>query len=190
MAMNLQKKIFIQTLIAATLFFFPLFGLCESKHNIKVQVNYFYPSEKSFQNIYGSGLALGGEMNFKVWKSIYLWLFGSYYSKNGNLPITQEKTKMTLIPVGGGIKLKFQTGIVSPYIGLGPVVYFYEENNPIGAAKGTHAGFIGQAGLSLKIMGRLFFDFSINYSYCKVKPQNIKADIGGIQTGLGIGFMF
>jgi hypothetical protein len=190
MAMNFQKKIFIQTLIAATLFISPFFGLCESKHNIKVQVNYFYPSEQSFQNIYGGGLALGGEMNFKVWKSIYLWLFGSYYSKNGNLPITQEKTKMTLIPVGGGIKLKFQTGIVSPYIGLGPVVYFYEENNPIGVAKGTQAGFIGQAGLSLKIMGRLFFDFSINYSYCKVKPQNIKADIGGIQTGLGIGFMF
>jgi hypothetical protein len=188
--MNFQNKFFIQILIAATIFFFPLFGLCESKHHIKVQVHYFYPSEQSFQNIYGSGLALGGELNFKVWKPIYLWLFGSYYNKSGNLPITQEKTEMMLIPVGGGIKLKFQTGIVSPYIGLGPVVYFYEENNPIGVAKGKQAGFIGQAGLSLKIISRLFFDFSVSYSYCKAKPQNINADIGGIHAGLGIGFMF
>jgi len=187
---NFPKNNIFQVIIAATLFLLPSLGWGEGKHDINLKVNYFFPSEHSFQDIYGKGLAFSGEINFRLWKSGYLWLIGSYYSQNGDLPSTQEKTKMSLIPVGGGIKLKFHAGIFSPYLGLGPVVYFYEETNPIGVAKGTQAGFIGQAGLNLKIIGRLFFDISINYSYCKVKPQNIEADIGGIQAGLGIGYFF
>ena len=129
-------------------------------------------------------------MNVKVWKSVYLWLIGSYYDQEGSLPATQERTEMSLIPLGGGVKFKFQAGKMSPYVGLGPVVIIYKESNAIGLAKGSETGFLGQAGLNLKVTGSLFIDISVTYSYCRVKPQNIDADIGGIQAGLGIGYLF
>ncbi len=192
--MNVNKnkifRIIAPAAVAAALFLLSVAGWCEGKNDFNVKVSYFFPSEHSFQEIYGQKLAYSGEINLKLWKSLYFWLIGSYYRQDGSLPTTRESTRMTLIPVGGGIKLKFQAGIVRPYFGLGPVVYYYEESNPIGLAKGSQAGFIGQAGVNLKIIGRLFFDISVNYSYCKVKPQNIEADIGGIQAGLGIGYFF
>lgn len=175
---------------AAAFFLLPVSGWGEGRNDINVRVNYFFPSERSFQDIYGQSLSFSGEMNFKLWKSFYLWLMGSYYTQEGNLPSTRERTEMTLIPLGGGVKLKFQAGSISPYIGLGPVVFVYRESNSIGMAKGTRTGFIGQAGFNVKISGSLFFDISVNYSYCKVKPQNIEAGIGGIQAGLGIGYLF
>lgn len=48
----------------------------------------------------------------------------------------------------------------------------------------------GQAGCFFKIVGGLLLDFSLNYSYRTVKPQEIKADIGGIQAGIGLGYQF
>ena len=159
-------------------------------NSIKVRANYFSPSEQSFKNMYGGGITIGGEINIKIWKFIGLWLIGNHYSKKGSLPFTKESTEMTLIPIGGGLKLRFQSGVINPYIGIGPVIYIYEEKNPIGAAKGSKAGIIGQAGCYFRIIGGLLFDVSINYSYCKVKPQKIKADLGGIQAGIGLGFEF
>jgi len=184
------KYYIVMVFFVTTSFLLPISGWGEGRHDINVKVNYFFPSEHKFQEIYGQSLSFSGEMNLQLWKSFYLWLIGSYYDQEGSLPSTRERTEMTLIPLGGGVKLKFRAGNVSPYIGFGPVVFIYRESNPIGIAKGTRTGFIGQAGFNVKISGSLFFDISVNYSYCKVKPQNIEADIGGIQAGLGIGYLF
>lgn len=157
---------------------------------IKIGANYFNPSEQSFKDIYGGGMVIGGEINIKLWRFMDLWLIGNYYSKKGSLPFTKEGTKMTLIPIGGGLKIRLQRGAINPYIGFGPVIYIYKETNPIGVAQGTKAGIIGQAGCYFNIVGGLLFDVSINYSYCSVKSQKIKANLGGIQAGIGLGYEF
>ena len=156
----------------------------------KVGVNYFSPSEKSFKDLYGEGIMIGGEINIKLWRFIDLWLTGNYYSKKGNLPFSKEDTQMTLVPLGGGIKLRIQKNGINPYIGFGPVVYVYKEENPIGVADGTGIGIIGEIGCYFRMAGGFLIDASIIYSYCKVKPQNIKADLGGIQAGIGLGYSF
>jgi len=156
----------------------------------KVGANYFSPSEQSFKDLYGEGIMISGEINIKLWRFIDLWLIGNYYSKKGNLPFSKEETQMTLIPLGGGIKLRIQKNGINPYIGFGPVVYVYKEKNPIGLADGTGIGIIGEIGCYFRIAGGFLIDASINYSYCEVKPQKIKADLGGIQAGIGLGYSF
>lgn len=195
MEIKFTKKMFIKIIFLAILFSFSISGLlCKEakKRNIciKIGANYFSPSEKSFKDIYGGGMAIGGEINIKLWKFIDFWLVGNYYSKKGSLPFTKEETKMTLIPIGGGLKIRFQKGAINPYIGLGPVIYVYKETNPIGVAKGTNVGFIGQAGCYFNIVGGLLLDVCINYSYCSVNPQKIKSNLGGIHAGIGIGYAF
>jgi len=160
------------------------------KHSVKIGAIYFIPSEQSFKDIYGSGLGFGGELNFGLWKSVALWIVGNYYSKDGSLPVTKEATTLSLFALGGGPKFRLSQARVSPYLGIGPVVYFYKEENPIGMAEGTGIGFIGQFGFSVQIVGGLILDASLNYTYCKVQPQNIKANVGGLQLGLSIGYAF
>jgi hypothetical protein len=159
-------------------------------NHVKIFANYFVPSEQSFKNIYGEGMAFGAEVNIKLWRFVDIWLVGNYYSKGGQLPFTKENTDMTLIPIGLGVKLRVKRGTFNPYIGFGPMIYMYEEKNPIGEAKGTAGGFIGQAGCYFRVIGRLLVDVSVNYSHCMAKPQRIKAQLGGIQAGIGLGFEF
>lgn len=197
---NCKKKIFIGFMITSILLLLSVSeSFCEENrpetpkirnNYVKIGANYFSPSEKSFKDMYDEGVTFGGEINIKLWKFINLWLVGNYYSKKGSLPFTKESTEMTLIPIGGGIKLILKKNVINPYLGLGPVLYIYKEKNPIGAADGTGIGVIGEIGCYFRIIGGLLIDTSVNYSYCEVKPQKIKADLGGIQAGIGLGYAF
>jgi len=187
-----SKKSLVEIIFFMTLFSLSIsVSLSEERTlTIKSGVYYFHPSEESTRDIYGGKAVIGGEVSVKVWKSIDLWLAGSYYNERGHLPFTKEATRLILTSVGGGSKIILKSGRISPYVGLGPVIYSYREKNPIGLAKGTKIGIIGQAGCYLKVTGGLLFDICIDYSYCVVKPQRIKANIGGIKAGIGLGFEF
>ncbi len=159
-------------------------------NHFKIFADYFVPSEQSFKDIYGGGMAFGAEVNIKVWRLVDFWLVGNYYSKGGRLPFTKEDTDMTIIPIGLGLKLRVQRGALNPYLGFSPMIYIYEEKNEINEAKGTSFGFVGQAGCYFRVIGRFLIDVSVNYSYCKAKPQRIQAQLGGLQAGIGLGFEF
>jgi len=200
MIIKYKKKIFLGLMLTSILLFFSVLGLlCEENKQqihiernnyISVGANYFSPSEKSFKEMYGEGVTFGGEVNIRLWRFIDLWLVGNYYSKKGELPFTKESTRMILVPIGIGLKLMIQRNVINPYVGLGPVFYIYNEKNPIGTANGTGIGIMGDIGCYFKIAGGFLVDASVNYSYCEVKPQKIKADVGGIQAGIGLGFEF
>jgi len=160
------------------------------KNSLKIGAIYFMPSEESFKNIYGSGLGFGGELNVGIWKSVLGWVIGNYYTADGSLPVTKEATQLSLLMLGGGPKIMFSKTKFRPYLGVGPVIYVYKEENPIGLAEGTGIGFIGQLGFSIQVVGGLVLDASMNYTYCEVQPQDIKANVGGVQLGLSIGYSF
>ncbi len=162
----------------------------EERFVIKAGAGYFQPSERSFKDIYGGAIAFGGEISVRVYKSVDVWLMGRYYSRKGSLPITRDTTEMRLIPLSFGPRIKFQTGQVSPYAGVGPVFYFYRETNPIGKAEKTGTGVLAQAGCCVKILKGLLVDVCFDYSVCNVKPQNIRADIGGLFLGVNLGYAF
>ena len=37
---------------------------------------------------------------------------------------------------------------------------------------------------------RILFDIKGSYSYCKVKPADLEANLGGLKVGLGLGLEF
>ncbi len=158
--------------------------------SIKIKGAYFQPSNNSFKDMYKNRLLGEGEFAVRVFKFIELWLGGNYYSGKGKLPFSQEDTNMRLIGIGGGLKFRATIGAFSPYLGLGPLVYFYEEKNPIGTAKGNNLGFIGHTGCYLFLSKCIFLDFFLSYTKCKVQPQRIKADLGRLYGGIGLGFVF
>ncbi|MEE8376877.1 MAG: hypothetical protein V3R45_00770 [Candidatus Aminicenantaceae bacterium] len=158
--------------------------------SIKIKGAYFQPSKTTFKDMYKNRLLGEWEFTVRVFKFIELWLGVNYYGGKGKLPFSGEDTNMSLLGIGGGLKFRARIGVFSPYLGFGPLVYFYKENNPIGMAKGNKFGFIGHAGSYLFLSKSIFLDVFLSYTKCKVQPQRIKADIGGLYGGIGLGFSF
>jgi len=175
-------------IIAITIF---LSGLANAAgFMVELKAQYFTPSEKAFKDVYGSQMTFGGEIGIHLGKGISIWAGGDYFSRKGKLSFTEEETKMQIIPLYVGIKYRFSAGKINPYLGLGIGYFQYKESNPIGKIEEGDMGYIGEVGCLFKIKGGLFFDIKGSYSYCKVKPAEIKAALGGLKAGIGLGFEF
>jgi len=159
-------------------------------YQVKVGINYFIPSEKVFKDIYGGGMMYMGEINIAIWKSLELWIGGSYFLKKGKLTFTEEETKLEIIPIGGGLRFRLSTGRLDFYVGGGLSYFLSEEKNPIGDVSKRELGYDGRIGSIVELPKGLIIDIFINYSYSITKPADFKVNIGGFRTGIGIGYKF
>lgn len=161
-------------------------------HTVKImgKASYFYPQEKIFRDIYTGGLRYSGEIEISVWKGIGIWVGGDYFSKKGELTYTKEKTTLRIIPVYFGLKFRLPNKAVSPYIGAGAGYFFFKESNPIGTVEQGKIGAAAQLGCTFSVGGPVFFDIQAGYSYCEAEPANVKAQLGGLQAGVNLGFQF
>jgi len=149
---------------------------------------YFSPSDLDFKSIYGSGWMYGGEITFNIVKGLDGWLDGGYFARTGVLSYTQEETKLTLVPVGGGLRYRILTGKIAPYIGAGARYCLYMESNVIGKVNDGGVGFVGKAGVLITIVQGIGIDLSAGYSSCKMKPADFEFNVGGIELGASIVF--
>lgn len=156
----------------------------------EVKASFFIPSETAFKDIYGSGLSYGGEIGFTLMPGVTLWAGGEYYTADGQLTFSEESTKIQITPLWAGLKLSLPEVKISPYVGVGVGYFLYNESNPIGTVKDGEIGFIGQAGVMLRVLTSVFVDFQGSYSICKVKPEDVEADLGGLRATVGIGVEF
>ena len=154
---------------------------------MEVKGNYFYPREKAFKDIYGGGLVYGGEISVGIWKNLDIWIGGYCFSKNGELSFTGEETSLQIVPLGGGLKYRINTGVLSFYGGGGVNYFNYKESNVIGDVKSGAAGFVIKMGAYLKPVDKFLIDIFVEYSYCRITPADFTIDIGGIKAGIGIG---
>jgi hypothetical protein len=157
---------------------------------LEFKIQYFSPTEEVFKDIYGGGVMYGGEVSIGVWKGLELWLGGSYFSREGELTYTKEKTELQIIPVGGGLRYRWQGRSLSPYAAAGLIFYNYKESNPIGEVSAGEGGFIAAIGTYVKIAGGLLIDLYANYSVCELSPADFEINIGGFGAGIGIAYEF
>lgn len=160
----------------------------------KLKLSYFRPFNEYFHEIYVHGIMFGGELNIGIFGPLEAWLGASYFSKEGELTVTGEKTKLQIIPIGGGIKYNFSIEDWIIYVGVGLNNYHYkEESETFGKTEKNGLGFLGMIEAAKKITGGLFLSLHVEYSYCKMQPDDpvLEAfNIGGIKTGIGLGYKF
>lgn len=149
---------------------------------------YFRPSEAAFRDIYGGGLCFGGEVTVGLAGPVSLWAGADYFSKAGALTLTGEEVKLRVVPILAGLKLRFgPVGRVHPYLAAGPGYFQYKEKSVIGVVEKGSLGFGARAGVLIEIPGGVLVDIQAGYTRCKVKPQDLEADIGGFQAAIGFG---
>lgn len=152
---------------------------------------HFSPSEKAFKDIYGGGTMYGGEVSIDIWKNLAVWLGGSYFARKGELTFTKEGTKLTITPIGIGIKYSFPiVKMIDIYAGVGANYYSYKEENPIGKADKGGLGAVVKTGFQVNVFKGVIIDLFFNYTNCKIRPADFKINIGGTEVGAGLGYRF
>ncbi len=157
---------------------------------VEVKGSYFQPADSAFKDIYGKGTTYGVEAGLKMGNFFGFWVAAENFSKKGKMTFTLEETSLKIMPLSAGISFEFPFGLATPYLRLGIGYFHYEENNILGQVKKSNVGYMGQAGLMLRIVSPVFIDLFANYSSCKVKPLDLEADLGGLKAGLGVGLQF
>ena len=158
--------------------------------HVEARVLYFQPTDQDFKDIYGSGMSIGGEVNIDVFNGLNVWMGAEYFTKKGELTFTKEDTEIQIIPIYAGLKYIFQGPRIMPYVGVGLGYFQYKESNPIGTVKEGKIGFVTQAGLLLHLFGPALLDLQVGYNICKIKPQELEANIGGLKAGIGLALSF
>ncbi|MGA2587060.1 MAG: hypothetical protein ABSF88_08565 [Candidatus Aminicenantales bacterium] len=159
--------------------------------SIMLKVTSFSPADADFKSIYGGGMTYGGELSFAAGKSLEFWIGASYFSKTGKTSYTLEETKLSLIPISAGMKLKIMLSkSISPYIAVGGEYVLYKESNAIGDVSAGGFGFIGKGGLFVKVADFFGIDAHVAYSSCSIKGVDFTFDVGGLELGAGLVFIF
>lgn len=157
---------------------------------------YFFPSEKAFRKIYGTGIMFGLDIGRNIWKDMELHLEVRYYSKKGQLTFTKERTRVKLVPLALSSRYIFLKKKINLYGGLGLTYNSFEEKNPLGRVKESKLGFSIKIGGFKRVKGfkkiiKVFIiDAYLNYHYCKMKPAEIRFDAGGFELGIAFGTEF
>ena len=159
--------------------------------SIMLKVSSFSPADADFKSIYGGGMTYGGELSFAAGKSLEFWLGASTFSKTGKTSYTLEETKLSLIPISAGMKLKIMLSkSISPYIAVGAEYVLYKESNAIGSVSASGFGFIGKGGLFVQVADFFGLDAHLAYSSCTITSTDFKFDVGGLEFGAGLVFIF
>ena len=151
---------------------------------------YFQPTESAFKDIYGGGMSYGGELSVTIWKWIGMWVGGDLFSNKGESTFTKERIELQIIPFHGGLKFQLPNPRIKPYAGIGIGYFNYKETTPFSKVDKGNIGYIGQIGCLFKVVGGLFFDMKGSHNYCSAKPQDMRANLGGLRAGLGLGYEF
>jgi hypothetical protein len=163
---------------------------------LEISASYFYPFEKAFRNIYGKGVKYGFDIGRDIWKNLELHIEFHYYYKRGKLTYTRERTRVIIRPLGAQLRYVFLKKKVHLYAGGGLTYNIFEERNPIGTVKESKFGFSVRTGGYTRIKGlkkvvkEFIIDIYISYNYCRMKPVEIGFNIGGLDTGVAVGFTF
>lgn len=157
---------------------------------LEVRGLFFRPVEKTFQKVYGSGVQVGGQGFIGLGKSIDIWVSGDYYHKKGELTYSKEETTVRIIPIAAGLRVRIPQDPFHFYVSGGVGYFLFKEENIIGTVTASKIGYVGKAGGFVKVFKGLYIDGHLQYTHCSIQPLEVRAQIGGLSFGIGIGYDF
>lgn len=153
---------------------------------VVLETSYFMPSDQAFKDIYGSGIQVGGEFHIDVMRRTSIWIGASYFSKEGELTYTKEEATLKIIPVYLGVCYRFTEEKIIPYLGIGMGIHFYREIASLYTIEYARFGLLAQTGVLMKLARKFYLELEVNYSYCRINPDDTGINIGGIGAGIGL----
>lgn len=154
---------------------------------------YFAPTNEVFRDVYPGGAVFGLDLAVPVGGVFRVWAGADFFSKTGALTLSEEETKVRIVPLYVGLRCEFgQTGL-RPYIGAAAAYFMFHEENVLGTVSDGGIGFLAQAGVLLRIGGPVWLDIHAGYRGCTLKTDDedpLEAKLDGIHAGFGLAFRF
>lgn len=169
---------------------------------VEAKAAYFAPTDHKFRKIYSGGGIYGGEISCQTYRNLYGWISGDYFSKKGSSIGEHDSTRITIVPLGIGLKYLFPISCADLYLGagvLGTYVHM-KDHSPyvIHHISKWGVGGIAKAGAIFNFGENFFADLFTSYTYTEIgfhrtddgKVTRNNAHLSGWAFGLGIGYRF
>ncbi len=162
---------------------------------LDVRVAAFFPTSKSFRDIYGTvSPSYQIEATGSVREQWHLWSNLSYVNKSGRSIPLNVSSRLQLVPVAAGFKYVHDRNGFAPYAGMGlSYIWLKEKNNFDLCNRVNSVGVIFKSGITKKYK-RLAFSLFADYQLQKFTVTNStgrqKTNISGFLLGGAIGVTF
>jgi hypothetical protein len=150
-------------------------------------------NEPRFEAAYPSGGLMGGlTLSSAVASNVNFYLDIKYYSRQGTLTFSKEKTTFYMVPIDLGVRYIYPLGLFNPYLGAGLDFYFYYEDNPIGTVLNYTNGYHITGGTYLRFAKRVpvMVNFRLKYTWAKAEQNATQIQLGGLEYSAGLAFAF
>ncbi len=118
-----------------------------AEYRIEVKGAYYSSEDANFQDVYGSAVKFGLEGGVGIAKNLSIWAGLDYLHKTGTLAITNEETRVSIIPISAGLRYEIPYGAkLRFHIGAGAQMVFFKEDASLGTTSKSGIGFIATAG--------------------------------------------
>jgi hypothetical protein len=169
----------------------------------EAKAGYFCPTSGRFREIYSGGGIYGFEVSCEAYKGLYPWVSGSYFSQSGRSIGLKNRTIITFVPIGYGLKYVYSWNkYLDVYTGLGGLfTYLHMRDHSrfvIPSISKWGFGGIVKFGFLVNATNRFFFDLYTDYSFLEIDFHNThhgklvrhNADLSGFSFGGGVGYRF
>jgi hypothetical protein len=160
---------------------------------VTLKGGYFLPTADVFRDVYSGGPTIGAELAVPIGGVFQVWTGVAYFGKTGLTTVTEEETKVRVVPIHLGLRCEFGEKALRPYVGAAAAYFLLHEENALGTVSEGDLGFLAQAGVMARIGGAVWLDIHAGYRGCTLtldEPEPIEAKLDGISAGFGIAFRF
>ena len=163
---------------------------------------YFWPQDSTYRDVYGDGgFSPLVEVCYKIYKGLGTWLECGFFYKSDHVTSVdlRAKTNIVQVPLSAGLSYTYPAcSFLDIYAKIGPNWMYTKTWVDIPGIqktviKNTFGGTFGVGG-KFKLSKHWFAELFLNYLYDKKKiksaEETFSTYVGGIQTGVGIGYSF
>lgn len=177
--------------ILAYLLFFTLYSSAGALR-VGGSIGYYSVADSIYRDTYGSGnLIYDGSLSYDLLSNFEIRGEVSYFKDRGEMTLTQEEIRFSMIPVVIGVRAKLvQIKKISPYLGAGVDFYSFKERARLGNTSDSTTGFHIEAGSYIALGRRFYMDFNLRYVKADAQPFDETIRLGGWRAGVGVGYSF
>jgi hypothetical protein len=172
---------------------FPSVDRTINQGSVEFTLGSYNMNEPRFDAVYPSGGMMSGlTLSSAVASNVNFYLDIKYYSREGTLTFSKEKTTFYLVPIDVGVRYIYPLGHFHPYFGVGLDFYFFYEDNPIGTVLNYTNGFHFTGGSYFRFAESIpvLLNARLKYTWAKADENLNEVQLGGLEYCLGLAFVF
>lgn len=154
---------------------------------------YFMPTDSVFKDVYSGGPVFGADLSVPIAGVLHAWGGAELFSKTGSTTVTEDETKVSIVPLYLGLRIEGGKKGLRPYLGVAAAYFLFSEKGVLGSVSDSGLGYLAQAGLLARMGGPVWLDVHAGYRGCTLKtddPDPVEAKLDGFGAGLGFAFRF